>query len=96
MDSAVLLTNHKVYGYVVYQQRITMIKQRYPGETFYVLRKLRSQTFEFGNCYRSLRYVNSSMFSAYDADFHVDQILGPVVICIFLFTAVLTNFILRG
>lgn len=26
-----LLISLKVYGYIVYQQRITMIKQRYPG-----------------------------------------------------------------
>ncbi|KAF8525952.1 hypothetical protein BU17DRAFT_74332 [Hysterangium stoloniferum] len=44
-----------IYGYIIYQQRITMIKQRYP-----------------------------------------DQILGPVIICLLLFFAVLTNFVLRA
>ncbi|KAI9061076.1 hypothetical protein FKP32DRAFT_1594751 [Trametes sanguinea] len=46
-----------VYGYAVYQHRITMIRRRDPG--------------------------------------HFDQITGPVVISVFLFFAVLANFIIR-
>ncbi|KAH9886997.1 hypothetical protein C8Q73DRAFT_795024 [Cubamyces lactineus] len=46
-----------VYGYAVYQHRITMIRRRDPG--------------------------------------HFDQILGPIVISVFLFGAVLANFIIR-
>ncbi|KIJ51439.1 hypothetical protein M422DRAFT_43974 [Sphaerobolus stellatus SS14] len=46
-----------IYGYVVYQKRITLIRQRYPG--------------------------------------HFDEIVGPVVICVLLFIAILANFILR-
>ncbi|CDO71841.1 hypothetical protein BN946_scf184939.g65 [Trametes cinnabarina] len=46
-----------VYGYAVYQHRITMIRRRDPG--------------------------------------HFDQITGPVAISVFLFFAVLANFIIR-
>jgi len=46
-----------IYGYVVYQRRITRIRKRDPG--------------------------------------HFDQILGPVLICVALFFAVLSNFIIR-
>ncbi|KAI0784304.1 hypothetical protein C8Q75DRAFT_780861 [Abortiporus biennis] len=46
-----------VYGYAVYQRRITMIRKRDPG--------------------------------------HFDQIAGPIIISVFLFFAVLTNFIIR-
>ncbi|KAI0655661.1 hypothetical protein C8Q70DRAFT_1057213 [Cubamyces menziesii] len=46
-----------VYGYAVYQHRITMIRRRDPG--------------------------------------HFDQILGPIVISVFLFCAVLANFVIR-
>lgn len=30
----IFLTCSQVYGYTIYQQRITMIKQRYPGKAF--------------------------------------------------------------
>jgi uncharacterized membrane protein YidH (DUF202 family) len=46
-----------VYGYLLYQHRITMIRRRDPG--------------------------------------HFDKILGPVLISVFLFFAVLANFIIR-
>ncbi|KAF8589450.1 hypothetical protein K439DRAFT_1383279 [Ramaria rubella] len=54
---AVISIGILIYGYVIYQKRITMIKQRYPG--------------------------------------HFDQIVGPVIMCILLFLAVLANFIIR-
>ncbi|KAF8313654.1 hypothetical protein DL93DRAFT_2080983 [Clavulina sp. PMI_390] len=46
-----------VYGYAVYQQRITMIRKRYGG--------------------------------------NFDQLLGPIIISVLLFVAVLSNFIIR-
>ncbi|CEL55375.1 Vacuolar transporter chaperone 2 OS=Saccharomyces cerevisiae (strain ATCC 204508 / S288c) GN=VTC2 PE=1 SV=1 [Rhizoctonia solani AG-1 IB] len=46
-----------VYGYVIYQRRITRIRKRDPG--------------------------------------HFDQIVGPVLICVALFFAILSNFIIR-
>ncbi|KZS92636.1 hypothetical protein SISNIDRAFT_486155 [Sistotremastrum niveocremeum HHB9708] len=47
----------QIYGYAVYQHRITLIRKRSAG--------------------------------------HFDQILGPIIISICLFVAVLANFILR-
>lgn len=39
---------------------------------------------------------DSNPLSMYDVNIRLDQILGPVIICIFLFVAVLTNFVVRG
>ncbi|KAH7925842.1 hypothetical protein BV22DRAFT_1010405 [Leucogyrophana mollusca] len=47
-----------IYGFLLYQSRITMIRKRDPG--------------------------------------HYDQIVGPVIISILLFLAVLANFLIRG
>ena len=69
----------QVYGYAVYQHRITMIRRRDPGH--------------FGTFYPD-GTVNNDLLTR--VSIQPDQILGPVVIAILLFIAVLANFLIRG
>ncbi len=80
-----------VYGTVIYERRVTMISKRTGnfGESFlnvsfrFIKRSSRSQTIS--NQPNQIKQINQS----------IDIIVGPTLICFFLFTALLTNFIYR-
>jgi hypothetical protein len=66
----------QIYGYLLYQHRITLIRRRDPGH--------------FGES------LPTCCVEAVRLDEYPDQIVGPVIISIILFGAVLANFIIRG